>query len=63
MQALFGKDKAAAIARREAAAAQRRQLAELTRQQANIDQQAAGQGRKRGRTLLTYLGSEGAAHI
>lgn len=43
----------------QAEAAQRRALAEMARAAAEADQAKAGTGRRRGRTLLTFLGADG----
>lgn len=59
-----GDDKLAKMQRQQADAAQRRQLADLAAKQAETDRAAGVTGsKKRGRSLLTFLGSEGQASL
>lgn len=56
-----GNNDAARLAEQQAAAAQRRALAEMAMAAAKED--TAKTGKKRGRSLLTYLGAEGQATL
>lgn len=51
--------KANNIAQQQAAAAQRRALAEMATASAEADQAKAGTSKRRGRTILTFLGAAG----
>jgi hypothetical protein len=55
--------KANKIAQQQAEAAQRRALADLATAQSQADQAKASTSRKRGRTLLTFLGADGQATL
>jgi hypothetical protein len=65
MSGLLGgnSDKMAKLQKQQAEAAQRRAMAEMARQQAEADQAKAAGGRKRGRSMLTFLGADGQATL
>jgi hypothetical protein len=58
-----GSDAGAKIAQQQAAAAQRRAIAEMARQAAEADQAKSSGGKRKGRSLLTFLGAEGQATL
>lgn len=60
---LFNPKDPSALARAEAAANQRRALAQMSKDGAAADAAGQGQGGKRGRSLLSFLGAEGAGGL
>jgi hypothetical protein len=58
-----GGDNGAAQAAAQAAAAQRQALAKMTQDSAMADAAGQRQGSKKGRSLLTFLGADGAGGL
>ena len=60
---LFKKNNAGALAAAQAAAAQRSSLAQMARDGAAADAASGKSGMKKGRSLLSFLGAEGAGGL